>query len=353
MTNSVHNDRRQQLRKVAILVATLDASLADRLLATLPAREAAAVRELADQFEEIDPAELQAVAAEFRQGVSPAPTSPPETQQVQLDGVELDESLLARLESSDDSDFTGYKNSKAGPWKALSEADATTLVQMLSAEQPQTIAVVLSRLETTHAAELIGKLSPSLQSDVLTRLAELDPADEQTLHVVASQLAQWITEQRQRNQRMTAGCELVQTILENTPDTQRIALLTRLGKRNPDLARKLSTHSHPQQFTTRSHPARTTTNQQQARPTLDHSADPLSELEALSDQALQNALRRADRQTVMLALAGASVMLMKRIVRDLPRRQANQFRQQVRSVGPTRLDDIVSAQRELVRCSRQ
>ena len=54
----------------------------------------------------------------------------------------------------------------------------------------------------------------------------------------------------------------------------------------------------------------------------------------------------------MTALAGASDALMKRIVKDLPRRQAKQFRQQVRNVGPTRLSDMVAAQRELFRCSQ-
>jgi len=80
--------------------------------------------------------------------------------------------------------------------------------------------------------------------------------------------------------------------------------------------------------------------------------DPLSELESLDDKALLKALRLADRQTVMLALAGASEGLMKRIVHGLPRRRANQFRQQVRAIGPTRLSEMLAAQHELVRLAQ-
>jgi len=191
------------LRKVAILVATLDEPLAERLLADLPAREADAVERIVEQLDDIDPAEYQAVINDFRQGIVEPPRRQTESSQTQFEGVELDESLIARM-AEPTHDLPPAENS-AGPWQALSDTDAATLVDMLSAEQPQTIAVVLSRLETARAAELVGKLSPALQAEVLTRLADLDPADEQTLQVVASQLAGWIGEQRRRQQRMAGA----------------------------------------------------------------------------------------------------------------------------------------------------
>jgi len=364
-------DRGQQLRKVAILVATLDEPLAEQLLANLPAREEDAVRKLVEHLGDIDPDEYRAVVADFRSGiVSPSqPTSKPS--RTQLEGVELDASLLARMADEDFSSAMPETKQGKSPWQTLSDADVATLVEMLSAEQPQTIAVVLSRLETSRSAELITKLSPTLQAEVLTRLAELDPADEQTLDVVASQLAQWLDAQRQRRQRMAAGCDLVQRILRDTSEGHRVTLLARLSKRNPTLAEKLSVESHTSQPFARPSSRLPTTYQPQPQaatfsnqppidvaapsiePTTEPTTDHLSELESLDDSGLLRALRQADRQTVMLALAGASESLMKRIVKDLPRRKANQFRQQVRAIGPTRLSEIIAAQRELLRCGRE
>ena len=63
-------DRRQRLRKVAVLVASLDAPLAERLLGDLAPDEANAVRELAKQFEDIDPTEQQAVLTDMRQALA-------------------------------------------------------------------------------------------------------------------------------------------------------------------------------------------------------------------------------------------------------------------------------------------
>ncbi len=365
MTSTTKIDRQLQLRKVAILVATLDEPLAEQLLANLPAREEDAVRKIVEHLEDIDPDEYRAVVADFRSGVTSPPQQVSKPSRTQLEGVELDASLLARMADEDFPAAMPAAKQNASPWQTLSDADAVTLVEMLSAEQPQTIAVVLSRLETSRSAELITKLSPTLQTEVLTRLADLDPADEQTLDVVASQLAEWLNAQRQRRQRMAAGRELVQRILQDTPDSQRAVLLARLGKRNPALAEKLSAEPQTNLSVTRQSFDSPTFYQQPTKvakppveipkpPTqsLEPSTDPLSELESLDDQGLLRALRLADRQTVMFALAGASESLMKRIVKDLPRRKANQFRQQVRTIGPTRLSDMVAAQRELFRCGQ-
>ena len=367
MTNSTkispNSDRQQQLRKVAILVATLDKPLAERLLADLPAREEDAVRKMVERLGEIDPEEYRAVVADFRQGLAPPPKTATEPLQTKMDGVELDPSLLARIADDDFSAAMPEIQQSASPWQTLSDADASTLVEMLSAEQPQTIAVVLSRLETSRSAELLTKLSPTLQTEVLTRLADLDPADEQTLEVVASQLAQWLKGHQQRRQRMDAGRDLVQRILQETPDSQRAVLLTRLSKQNPVLAGNLSAEPHAKLSVARQSFTQPATYQPKPRmtaPQIDtqseeatESSDPLMDLESLDDQGLLRALRQADRQTVMLALAGASESLMKRIVKDLPRRKANQFRQQVRTMGPMRLSDMVTAQRELLRFSQK
>ncbi len=352
-------DNRQQLRKVAILLATLEESLAERMLADLPAREAAIVQTMVEQLGSIDPAEYREVVADFRRGLDdtthrPAAVQPP----TQVEGVELDESLLARMAAQESNPVETHSES----WKTLNNAEPDTLAKMLSAEQPQTIAVVLSRLEPSRAAELVAKLSSSLQVDVLSRLAELDPADQQTLKVVESQLATWITRQQHRQQRLAAGRDLVERILQSTPETQRTALLTQISKRNLTLANELSARSPSRQPaaprispspsylpSSRIDVAKIPVSTATAEPLND---DPLSELEALDDQSLLTALRHTERQVVMLALAGASEGLMKRILRGLPRRQASQFRQQVRAIGPTRLSEMLAAQRELVRHAR-
>jgi flagellar motor switch protein FliG len=356
------NPRQQQLRKVAILITTLDPSLTEQLLADLPASEAAAVRKVAAELIDVDPQERQAVAQAFKQGIaSPAVQDAP-----RLDGVELDASLLARISQDAPEDFPEQETPSSRFWHTLSDSDSATLVEMLGAEQPQTIALVLAQLEPARSAELLAKFSPLLQTEVLHRLAELDPADQRSLEVVQAQLAEWISAQRKKRQRMAVGCELVQRILQDTPAEQRAVLVSQLKQRNPSLGDKLSDQNPaapawgratkppvklrpPRGYSPVAPPLAPRTAPLAAQPVEQETGDPLSELEALDDRGLLQALRLADRDTVLLALAGASQGLLRRIVQGLPRRSAKEFRQQIRSVGPVRLQDMLTAQRELVR----
>lgn len=355
MTVTVENTyRHHQLRKVAILVATLDGSLADQLLADLPPEDASAVRQLVDGLDEIDPAEFETAVADFQNQSS----TKPETLSTNTDGVEIDASLLARIEANEDMQHDVDSKQVHDPWKSISESDSEELLKLLLAEQPQTIAAVLARLDASLSASIVSNLEPVLQADVLNRLANLDPADERAMQVIESQLSDWLDKSSQQKQRMAAGYELVTKIVSQTPHAQRQGLLDTLDRLNPNLAAGLKNpqrESLPAQdyFAAKvKHPSADRPSVTRIRTPGRREKDPLTELEALDDESLLRAMQSVDRRVVMLALAGASDTLMKRIVRGLPRKQAAQFRKQVRSIGPTKLSDMVAAQRELVRCSR-
>ncbi len=367
MNRSRTNERDRQLRKVAILIASLDDALAEQMLAEMPAADARAVRAVVDRLDQVDADEERDIVEEFRRGTRPA--TPHDTE-----GVELDASLLARIEQQDSSDWQQAVESGRSPLTELSDAEAVTIVDALSREHPQTVAVVISRLDQVAAAKILSLLSPYLQVEVLERVAELDPADQQSLQVVESHLSQWINQQRRRTERMAAGAELAQRILQGTSPEDRAAILTRLDSRNPKLAERFGRRANGPGRTPEPPPTRKTTKKQFNRsasyrrateptaptmpspvpqPQAADSTDPLGELEQLDDATLMSALTQTDRQIVTLALAGASEQLMNRILRRLPRRQAKEFRKRLRDIGPTRLGDMLSAQQKLAQNARQ
>ncbi|MEM8944638.1 MAG: FliG C-terminal domain-containing protein [Planctomycetota bacterium] len=353
-------NRQSRLRKAAILVSTLGEPLAEQLLAELPEHDATEVRLLVDALDGVEQHELESLLADFQDPSIGAPDPIAIDQASSLSGVELDASLLAKLDAQEDYTPPTSSERPNEHWKAISDADAETLVEILSDEQPQTIAVVLAHIEPAQAAELLSRLPAEIQTKTLTRLSDLDPADEQSLQVVRSQLADWIEARQQRRRRISAGRALVDKILQHTPDAQRIVLQSKLGSQHFALESSATTSTPT--AATRSTGISTSRqkvlqpasrqNTHQVMSAANECTDALTNLESLDDHALLKALQSVDRKTVMLALAGASESLMKRIVSGLPRRQANQFRQQVRGIGPTRLSDMVAAQQELVRCGQ-
>lgn len=358
----MNSDRQIRLRKAAILVSTLDESLAQQMLANLPADDAEEIRLLVASIEDVGHQELEALIEDFQNPTETATEIENAIANTTGEGVELDASLLARIEAADTYDRPQHQSPTNSTWQSVREADAATLTEMLSAEQPQTIAVVLAHIEAEQAAELIVRLPADVQTEVLNRLSQLDPADENSLQVVESQLADWINARQQRQRRLNAGRELVDSILKHTRGQDQQVLYSKLERNNLPSFESTSTSSNRDTragYNSAQHYSDIATNRFATSNDADKpeaytkdDENSLATLEALDDQALLRALQSADRQTVMLALSGVSEKLMKRIVKGLPRRQANQFRQQVRAIGPTRLSDMVAAQRELIRCGQ-
>jgi flagellar motor switch protein FliG len=232
---------------------------------------------------------------------------------------------------------------------------------MLGCESPQTVAVVLSRLETDRAAEVLDKFSVAEQHAILERLAELDTTDDQAVRVVEAQVSQWISTQRQRRERMAAGKQMVEQLMNRRPPESKAAILAgRLPRSTSAVASEyaqLSTRrsSMPQPVRYEPMPvAASAPPIPQANPFAHLSpGECVAKLEALSDQNLLAALSRCESRTALLSLVGVSEKLLKRVTRGLSRQENKQFRQQLRDIGPTRLSDILEAQQAVLQAANQ
>lgn len=351
--NTTHD---KSLRKVAILVASLDEAWSERILASLSPQQARTVRQHVDQLTDVDPDEQREILAEFRQSLEQPHFIQPRVQN--STGVELDASLQERI---DHEDYAPATMNLHAPFEEVSAGDAAYLVEMLQGESSQTVAVVLSRLDADRAAELLSHFPPTRQTDILARLSELDTTDEQSVRVVEAQVAQWLTAQRRRKERMTAGREMVERIMSRSSgrtglnagtvitthlpqSTSTIAKEYRLAAKRkalPPQVRYEQAPSIPKSITP-------------VNPVLDISSDDcLARLEKLPDKTLLAALTQCEAQVVSLALVGVSEKLLKRVLRGLTRHEAKQFRQQLRDMGPTRISDILAAQQEVLRTADQ
>src|SRR5512145_3187854 len=58
--------------------------------------------------------------------------------------------------------------------EALRWLDPKTIARFLRSEHPQTVAVIVAHLNPTQAGAVLGSLPPSVQADVLIRIAKLE-----------------------------------------------------------------------------------------------------------------------------------------------------------------------------------
>jgi flagellar motor switch protein FliG len=364
-------DRTDRIRRAAILVASLDDALAERILAGFPPAVRDRVLRAAENLEAIDVEEQQDVLAEFRRmtrsrggdaGVEFAPTANDQP------SGESSGNETAALTSAPDATATE---------STLSDADAAAMAELLAREHPQIAAAALSRLRDDESAAVFAALPPALQGEALERLASLAPVDEEAVQEVASQLQTRLQARRELQARSAAGAQLVQKILARIPAAQRSSLLARLSKndvkpavameeKQPALGLSPAPASMPAASRASTAAAVDPVAQQaknlalavrRARaagalvePPLDDCSE---ELAQISDQALVAALQRAGETTVLRALAASGEEFLERVAGMLPRRQARKLRGLLRRMGPARLVDLHAAQHELLRLAHQ
>ena len=183
--------RQESIRKAAILVASLDDTLAGKLLRQLSAAERVLVREALDDLGEVGSDERREVIDEFFRVGPIAVESQPA-------GIELDGALAEMFARNSRSATTEPRASDPvdmQPFRFLSDADVPSLVPFLEKERPQTIAVVLAYLPQDRAAQILTALRPALQVEVIQRLADLDTADSESLKAVENELEMWVRDQ--------------------------------------------------------------------------------------------------------------------------------------------------------------
>jgi len=338
-------NRKLAVRKAAILIASLDPPTAESLLDQMPTEQADAVRAAIESLGKVSPNEQRATIEEFfRIGPLVPEKSPPG---IELDGDAIDEWLpsvalppaeeLAPIEVQLGTPFSSpadWSRQSAGvsaaaetrggpsePFRFLAETSSDALARYLEREQPQTVAVVLSHLTSDRAADVLALLPAEFQGEVTLRLVHLDDTHPEVLADIERGMQSWMLEQSQALRRRTAGLATLRGILAASTDRAKQNILDSLALRDRRLASKLAVA-----------PRRTLT---------------FADVQRLDDPTLASLLRQAPEELVLLALLGAAETLIPRVLDLLPADQAQNLRQRMERLGPTRLSDVEQAQHEL------
>jgi flagellar motor switch protein FliG len=354
-----------------VLIRSLDADSAAKLLAQLSPEEAAAVRAALRELGSLDPDEQADVVAEFRR------TAPMIKEEVGV-GVALELESSTHLEATD-LPICLSDNQSASSRKRFEFLDRTPvedLVPCLAREHPQTIAVVLFYLPPSRAAAVLAGLPSALQAEAIERLSTLGDTDPDSLNVVERELGAWVA-QRMNSPRAGARCgDTLMSILAAADAASRDSLMVSLKAHKASLAKRLAPllparrHSEDNLSQAddlrrarasavpaarmeqrnkfhRSELTRSTPNVQPPKPDSRHSfaSCTAEDLVRLSTTDLAAVLRQVDANVLLLALTGSSEQVVSRICNQMPRRAAKALRRQLGLIGPTRLSDVAAAQR--------
>ena len=203
-------------------------------------------------------------------------------------------------------------------WEKLGNVNEAMLAAYLKNEYPQTIAVVLSKLDPDHAARVLSVLPEETAMEVINRMLSMEGVRKEILQAVENTLRSEFMANLARTSRRDPH-ESMADIFNNFDRATEKKFLESLEESNRDSAERIRG--------------------------LMFTFDDLSKLDPASVQVL---LRTADKDKLGLALKGASEDLRDLFFSNMSERAGKIMREDMDALGPVRLRDVDEAQGALV-----
>ncbi len=209
------------------------------------------------------------------------------------------------------------------PFSIARKADATQLMNVISGEHPQTIALILCHLQPDKAGQIMSALPSELQSEVAFRVATMSniyPVVKEIEEVLNSKLSSVVTSESS----VIGGVQSLVNILNQVDRTTEKNITEGLEREDMELADKVK-----------------------------ESMFVFEDIITINDVEIQRILREVDNKELCMALKGTSEQVIETISRNLSKRAAATLKEDMEFLGPVRLMDVEKAQQKIVALIRR
>lgn len=233
--------------------------------------------------------------------------------------------LLASFMPSDRVD--GLMEEIRGPagrtmWDKLGNVNEAVLANYLKNEYPQTVAVVLSKVKPDHAARVLTALPEDFALECVQRMLRMEPVQREILDKI-----------------------------EQTLRTEFMSNLARTSKRDSHEAMADIFNSFDRQTEARFIGALEERNRESAE-RIRALMFVFEDLNKLDPGGVQTLLRSVEKDSLGLALKGASESLREMFFTNMSERASKIMREDMESMGPVRLKDVDTAQMAMVQVAK-
>ncbi len=208
-------------------------------------------------------------------------------------------------------------------WDKLGNVNESVLANYLKNEYPQTVAVVLSKIKSEHAARVLSLLPDSFAMEVVMRMLRMESVQKDVLDGVERTLRAEFMSNLARSTRRDAH-ELMADIFNNLDRQAETRFISALEERNRDAAERIKSLM----FT-------------------------FEDLARLTPPAVQTLLRMIEKDKLPLAIKGGSEKIRELFLKNMSDRAAKMLRDDIEALGPVRVRDVDEAQAEVVQLAKE
>ena len=206
----------------------------------------------------------------------------------------------------------------------ISGMDARQISNLLTAEQPQTIAFLLGSMDVHKTAETLELLAPDIRSEVVLRMGMLEPTSTDILNKVVKNLSKHLDSKGDRTMVHFGGANRVASILNNMDKSISKTLLAEIEESDSVLGAQV----HHKMFS-------------------------FNDLISVSIPDMQRILREVEVTSLVLAMKPATTELKDKIASSLSTRAAESLQDELEMLGSVRLKEVEAAQEAIIAIVRQ
>ena len=202
--------------------------------------------------------------------------------------------------------------------------DARSIAEMVMEEHPQIIALVLSYLDYAVAADVLTLLPLGLRANIVQRIATLETVAPEALEELERVMKQQFQVNTSLGASQVGGVVAAARIMNFTKTAMEAQIMKDLTKADKKLMQSIQDNM----FT-------------------------FDNLIMVDDKSLQTLLRSIDQDLLVLSMKGADDQLKDKLFGCMSQRAAANILDEMDALGPVRLADVQTAQKEIINVARK
>ncbi len=304
--------------KAAVFLLSLGEAVAAKILAEMDQNEIQLIGKKMSALGEVDPKTLEQINREFIEKSQ-------NSQEAWLGkGSEFLKAALKKTLNPDKvaevlDNISAPGEESGGGLETLQSMEPPQIAAFLIGEHPQTAAIVMTYLEPAVAGQVLRDLPEDRRLDIVKRVASLEKVSPQALKELDETLRDEFRAAGIASGNVLGGKATASRILGGLDRQTEIALLAQLEETDPAMAEDIRNL----RFT-------------------------FEDIIKIDDSGVQMVLSEASREDLTAALKTASEEVKEKIFSNLSLRAARMLKEDLESLGPTRLSVVEKAQQKIV-----
>ncbi len=201
----------------------------------------------------------------------------------------------------------------------LNKADEKSLFGALQHERPQTIALILSYVETSKAAAVVEQLDKDMQVKVVEGIANMENASPTAVKIIETEMDKRFSSIMQTDNVEIGGVDYVADIMNNLDRASEKNIFDLLTERNTELAEEI----RKRMFT-------------------------FEDIISMDDRSVQRFVRDCDQKDLVLALKGADRTVANKVFANMSSRMAQSISDDLEITTNVRMREAEEAQQRIV-----